>query len=235
MRVIRRCRRWVSHGMPSPRRVHAALCRSRRCTHRPEARRIRPRPEGVRGARRRSSAGEVRLAVARRAKQHGKARAARNAKRCPKVARKGSAPKTKSAKPAAPERASRATGPTATPTGRRPQSLRSSRPRPRMLQPMPAIADCRWSQPVPPTVSAPTLADVSPTTGAASTSTLARRSRLSHTMVRVPRGPQPRRPISVSAGCPLGEPGVGGRVTGLAVDPVDPNRLLVAGICWVWG
>ena len=28
---------------------------------------------------------------------------------------------------------------------------------------------------------------------------------------------------------PLGEPGVGGRVTGLAVDPVDPGRVLVAG------
>ena len=27
----------------------------------------------------------------------------------------------------------------------------------------------------------------------------------------------------------LGEPGVGGRVTGLAVNPVDPSRMLVAG------
>ena len=177
------------------------------------------------------------------AKQHGNARRARKAARCPKAARKATASKAKAkakvakqpAAPAAPAAAKPGGTPT-TATVPKPVATGSPavataiapvRPTPTSVAPTtsgsPTVA-----APIRPTVSAPTLMDASTAGSASSGTSSATIPSLPSTGASGASGVSTTPDFSLGW-FPLGELGVGGRVTGLAVDPVNPNVMLVGG------
>jgi hypothetical protein len=161
--------------------------------------------------------GHARTAHAARTAACGKPRSARKSARCAKRARKRTASKPKTSHPAAPR-------PGGTPvTTIAPKPVTTSTGSPARTVTTTAAATR-------PAVSAPTLTDASSTGGGASSSGGA-----STSVAGLPTGT-----MSAATGAavspnfslgwfPLGEPGVGGRITGLAVDPINPRVMLVGG------